>query len=102
LNRGLRFSTSILCIYTELECPPLEGRKATQAIQSILCCAYITTLPVIFITLVPIVDPLDPWDLREAQMLQICTVLGSRLIIKDASINPPHGQKEVATLAKVP
>jgi hypothetical protein len=38
-------------IYIELECPSLEGRQATQAIQSLLCCAYITALTVIFITI---------------------------------------------------
>src|SRR5277367_5217570 len=41
---------SRLCIYMGPVARQVEYHQATQAIQSILCCAYITTFIVIFIT----------------------------------------------------
>ena len=40
---------SRLCIYIGPAASQVEYHQATQAIQSILCCAYITTISVIFI-----------------------------------------------------
>jgi hypothetical protein len=41
---------SRLCIYMGPVARQVEHHQATQAIQSILCCAYVTTFIVIFIT----------------------------------------------------